>query len=768
MSALAVVTRKCYNHWVVMLNMNKTTTDFCYRLFSAIICTVLLGAFIGLPARAVVQERVARVRKVVLIVLPAVSLDELAQSDLPNIHKLMNTGAVGLMNARTAGLINEDPGSFADSMYTPETGYVTLGAGSRTVVGFDARNAYNRDEIVDGAPAGKVLQRLTLTDPKSSEVVHTDIVSLTRDVSGLSYESVPGLLGSTLHAAGLKTAAVGNSDSQTPHREIATISMDRNGLVDFGDVGSSMVTNDPTAPYSSLTNTEKLLSESARCIKLADFTAIELGDLSRMERTRLDLMDNVFQSQRTQVLAKTDKLLGKILGLIDLKDTELVVVSPYPASYVLETTGNSLCPIIVTGPGYHRGCLTSGSTRVNGAVVSIDIAPSILEWLGVPPSSSFVGRAVTMASNSWTVDDLLELQRRITLQNASQSVLQQSAVVTIVLVIIITALWFILPADSRFRKKVLPVTVLLPTVFALSMLLMGALPTASIFTAWVCMLTISVVLLCLAMLLGRTPLKALMIICLAVSAGLMIDVGVGGPITKYSVMSYSVMEGARYYGLGNEFMGTLIGASLVGIGLLLSFLQASDRAVKTTLVCGLVLETAAIGFPELGANVGGAIAVLFGFGFALAATSRKGLDIRKVCSIVFGVAAVIALFAVFDSLRGPQHESHLGRAVSQIRSGGFDQMAMIIKRKMSMNIMLISCSSWSRLSAVFAISAAAVLKVRNVYCRLQPISMYSRVILAGAISGTLAALFFNDSGIVAAGTSLVYLWALILLMASET
>jgi hypothetical protein len=652
-------------------------------------------------------------------------------------------------------------------MYTPESGYVTLGAGGRAVVGLDARKAYNRDELVDGAPAATVLHRLTLIDPKSAEIVQPDIVSLVRDVSGLNYHLVPGSLGSALHSAGLKTAVVGNSDAESLHREIAAIAMDADGLVDFGDVGPSMVEKDPTAPLGARTNTTRLLAESARCIKLADFTAIELGDTARLERSRLDLLDDVYLSQRQIILRETDRILGKLLSLVDLRDTAFVVLTPYPQSYVLEKTGNSLCPVLIAGPGFTKGRLTSGSTRVPGALVGIDLAPSILDWLGVPPHTDFVGRTVELSSPPGTLEDLLETERRITLQNASQSVLQQSAVATIFLVILITILWFALPASSRIRKRILPIAVLFPTAFAPAMLFMGAIPTSGIFTAWIGLICIAAIILAASLAVGRSPVRALMVICLAVSAGLVIDMGLGGPLTKYSVMSYSVMEGARYYGMGNEFMGTLIGASLVGIGLLLSMLNASKKAVRTTLLCGMIAETAAIGFPGLGANVGGAIAVLTGFGFALAATSSKPLNFRRIAGIIFGVAAVIAVFSVLDSLRGQQHESHLGRAVSQIRVGGLDQAGMIIKRKMGMNIMLIMGSSWSRLVAAFALSSAVVLKVGNACRRLRPVSMYTRVILAGTISGTLAALFFNDSGIVAAGTSFIYTWALIFLAAAQ-
>jgi hypothetical protein len=708
----------------------------------------------------------AQAAKVVLVVIPTLSLEDLSGGDMPNLHGLAGTSSVGLMNARTAGINDSDPGSFTDDMYTPESGYVTLGAGARAVAGFDARKCYNREELVDGASAGMVLKRLTLIDPKSSEVVQPNIASLIRDVSLLSYTLSPGELGTALHAAGLKTAAVGNSDAETRHREIATIAMDKDGLVDFGDVGPSMVTPDPTAPLGARTNVSRLLAEAQRCLKLADFTAIELGDPARLERSRLDLMDGVYQNQRKRIMRETDQIFGRLLNLVDLKGTILVVLTPYPQSFALEKTGNSLCPVLVAGEQYTEGLLTSGSTRVPGIVTSVDIAPSILDWLHAPATLDLVGR--TVETKSGTLNQLVETQRRATAQNRIDRVLRQSAVATIVLVVMITLLWFLLPAEGRIRKKVFPLAILFPVAFAPAMVALGAATITSVSIAWIALIAVSAAIVAVSLAIGRTPIRALMLICLAVSAALCVDAGFGGPLTKYSIMSYSIMEGARYYGMGNEYMGTFLGASIVGMGLLLSSLNASVRTVRIALVCGMVVETAAIGSPELGANVGGAVAVLFSFGFALAATSEEPLSFRRVGGIVLGVAVVLAIMTVLDSLRGHQHESHLGRAVSLIRAGGLAQAGMIIKRKMAMNILLTVSSAWGRLVAVFAISSVVALKWKDVARRLRPISMHARVILAGTISGALVAWFFNDSGVVAAGTSFIYTWALILLAANAS
>lgn len=64
----------------------------------------------------------------------------------------------------------------------------------------------------------------------------------------------------------------------------------------------------------------------------------------------------------------------------------------------------------------------------------------------------------------------------------------------------------------------------------------------------------------------------------------------GGPLMKRSYLGYDPIIGARYYGIGNEFMGVYIGATLLFIS---HFLQMKKNGVTFLLpylfLQGLVL-----------------------------------------------------------------------------------------------------------------------------------------------------------------------------------
>ena len=681
--------------------------------------------------------------KVVMVVLPAVSFEDLNSADLPTIHKLIQTGSIGLMNARTGGRLDAEAGDYTDSKYTPESGYLTIGAGARAIAGMDARQAFNRAEVVEGVPAYRVLQQRTLAKPGDSEVVHIGIAKMQYDNAELNYDVTVGALGDAIHAAGLRTAVVGNSDDKTVHREAATICMDGKGLVDFGNVGRA-----------------DLLAEAERSMGLADFILIEIGETARVDRGRLDLMDAVYQRERAKALKDADRILGRLLITI-VQQATLIILSPYPSSYAVEKTGSNLCPVIVSGPGFSYGLLTSGSTKAPGVIANTDIAPSILKMLRVPAPASLVGRPITSIPHNSPADELLGLSERTSTQALSQPVLRQVMTAIIVLVGIITVLWLMLSGPRR--KRLWPL-ILFPSAIAPAFLLMSLWPSASHSVAWFRLIVFSLAIIAIARLIAWQPTKALALVSLAFVGLVAADLVTGGALCGSSIMGYSIVEGARYYGIGNEFMGALIGSSLAGLGLLFGAFK-SGRAIQIGLMIGLVAGTVVVGAPMLGANTGGALAMAAAFGITLAATCRR--PFRWLLGILLIGVVLIAGLAVMDSLRGEQYESHLGRAVRLAGSGGLAQIGMLMKRKLLMNLLLIKVGVWSRALVAYGISLAAVLYLGGALPKISPMPARLRIALTGVISGTLAALIFNDSGIVAAATCFVYAWSLVLLSALE-
>ncbi len=198
---------------------------------------------------------------------------------------------------------------------------------------------------------------------------------------------------------------------------------------------------------------------------------------------------------------------------------------------------------------------------------------------------------------------------------------------------------------------------------------------------------------------------------------LVLDVLLGGWVSARTPLSYSPLEAARFYGIGNEAGGYLIGAALV--------LGAGD--LLTTMVLG-VATALLLGAPTLGANFGCFLASLIGFSVSAFLQIKKE---RRVWGAL--VLGAVALGAVLLLVKGSA-QTHLGRAAASGREGRGEVFA----RKLAMNAHLTLTSPWALLLLV------------------QGALLWKQKKSPALLAGTGAAWLLNDSGVVAA--ALLLLW----------
>src|SRR5690606_17798862 len=177
-----------------------------------------------------------------------------------------------------------------------------------------------------------------------------------------------------------------------------------------------------------------------------------------------------------------------------------------------------------------------------------------------------------------------------------------------------------------------------------------------------------------------------------------------------SLLGYDPVAGPRYYGTGNEYMGVLLGASLMCCAWLLDAARDRMPRARAARIPAALLAGAALLMlhPRPGINVGGAIragaAALFGWTFA----AGRRLGPGRILAFAAAAAAVLAAFAYLDSrLSGPE-ASHLGQVMQQAASAGADPLWELFGRKLAMNWRLIRLTVWSRVVFLaFALLAAA-------------------------------------------------------------
>lgn len=717
----------------------------------------------------------ATARSIVLVLVDGMSLADIDPGLAPNLSRLASIGAVGLMNARTARTLE------------PEHTYVTLGAGTRAQGPPEAGHGFNSSERVEDAPAASAYARNTGEPvPPAGSVVHPYIALIARVNSDAHYEIVPGALGGALRRTGKRTAVFGNSDTAgCLGRHAVAIAMDERGVADLGDVGRAMTVRDPDFPGGLATNSRRLSGRVMAAVGETgvDFVVVETGDTARVERyARAGLLTQAAEKQaRLLALSSADTLVGHLLESLDLTNTLLIVLAPAPAARDI-TTGHSLAPIIAAGGGLPSGLLTSPATRREGLVANTDIAASVLAYLGVSSPPWILGTPMRVTPEPAPLARLIPLHDRI----ASISLVRPPMLKTFValqIVVAITSLLSIgvIAMEQTPRKPRFPHKSRFPRLVRVLLAFLGAVPLAWLVVPLVtppslaptAIWTVALALLICgaARVVFRVPSRAFAAIYLATGLAIMADALFGAELMKDSVLGYDLVGGARFFGIGNEYMGALVGSLIAGSGLALDGLGTMGARRKAALVgiaLVFVLATLVLASPSMGANMGGTLTAAAGFGTAYLLFARKRVT-RRETGLLATLASLLVLgVAIADSLRPGGPVSHWGRTVLLARSGGADTLVDAVQRKMAMNLKLIRYTAWTR--ALFAfLGAVAFLWVR-------PVGLTKRVMkahpgfasgLAASLVAVFVALLVNDSGVVAAAMVTLYPSLVLLYLAGE-
>lgn len=699
--------------------------------------------------------------RVVLVVAGDLSIRDVADPSAPHLYSMLRDGSAALMNVRTGR-----PSKFVEPMLRPgmEAGCVSIGAGTMAVGGAETRTATNASDLIGGFPAADAYSFRMGGRPGRCEVLHADVARVQRANAEASYRAIPGSLGSALREAGIRTAAIGNSDIPgEPHREAVAIAMDRNGLVDVGNVSSSdLAEPDPGSAYGVRANNPALLRELDRALRLSRFVVIDFGDTYRADRYAELCMDSQASRIRREAVHRLDALVGKIRGMLDLKRDSLIVLSPTPR-LLSDLEDEKLTPVLAVGPGFGGGALTSPSTRRLGLVTMGDVAPTVLSLLGVPRPRDVVGRTILSAKCDDTADMLLRMNSDASLQSQRQAAMRGASVTQSVAVVLIT-LAALLGVSGLWRRAA-GWLALLPGLLPIAMLCVPFVYSGGLVGAVAWLVALMLLLLGAVRLVFRTPLRAFAWVCWVIVVGLLIDIARGAPLISSSIAGYSIVEGARYYGIGNELAGTLVGATLMGVGLSLSGGRTSSRYSGLLAAVAFAVVFVFIGSSGLGANAGDALSFAPAIAIALLWRRNWRLNARNL-AIVLG-ASLLAVAAVFaaDALRGGGAQSHIGRAAGLAASGDALGILEVAQRKLALNFMLVSTSVWSRLLGLSLVGSVVLYAKGRRASKGEFLPRELSAVALACVVATVGTFLLNDSGVLSAAACSVFLWMLLVLRA---
>ena len=144
-------------------------------------------------------------KTLVVVLLPGTSLTDWRRADAPNLHEVMASGAVAVMNTRTARLPSDRVRE------TPESAALTLGAGARAAGGPEARDFPRAEAPAPGVgvTAGALFARRMGVRPPPGSRVNMNWPRLLRENAGRGYDIRLGDLSEALQGAAVQVKPLG-------------------------------------------------------------------------------------------------------------------------------------------------------------------------------------------------------------------------------------------------------------------------------------------------------------------------------------------------------------------------------------------------------------------------------------------------------------------------------------------------------------------------------------------------------------------------------
>ncbi|MHB1420031.1 MAG: hypothetical protein ACYCX4_10715 [Bacillota bacterium] len=731
----------------------KTLSRICIILFLTI--ATLLPAQTPVAAQALPGDpsTTSSPRKILMFVLDRSSLSDWALSAAPNLSRLIREGAMGLMNTKS-------PGS-----RIPENAYATIGAGKMVAAGSEGGQALNASEIWQGSPAGQLYSLRTGNPAPKGSVVLLSIAQAREANTKLKTNGVPGTMGTTLSMAGYQTAVIGNSDTlEDMHRYGALMVMDEKGEVPIGDVGRGAFRKDQNRLTSIVTDYNRLYRDFLDSWPKVQVLALELGDRARLEESAAQVLPAIRDMEKLRMIREADTFIGRVMANINGENTLVAVVSPFPSEVSIKNN-DLLTPLALWGSSVTPGMLTSGTTRRPGIISNTDLAPTFLNYLGVPVPPSMTGRSLYgIASPTTVMSYLQEMNQKNIFVHQARPYLVKGYIITQIAIVVLALLALIF--RYRWARKLKPVILGLMAV-PLALLILGGMRQDNLLIYAMEAIGVTVLLVAGALSFGRKhELEPFILVCLATMLALAADTVGGSSLQLFSTLGYDPMSGARYYGIGNEFMGVVVGAGIIGVTALHQRLELHRKKLLPVTGAVLALVTVIIMAPQLGANVDPTAVVAFGYTYICLWGVKVSL--KQITLLGASAATLLVALAWIDFNRATETQSHLGRFATSVQTGGVVEIWNVAARKWAMNLKLIRYTIWSRVFIVTLLSTVVLFHwpvepIRRIQQRYPYLTQGFLAVFLGAG----VALVTNDSGIVAAATMAIFAAAPLIYMVLE-
>ena len=465
-----------------------------------------------------------------------------------------------------------------------------------------------------------------------------------------------------------------------------------------GLVNEQILSTDAYFPTGKKTDWSTLSTELASIwqSKEQSFLVVELGDLERLHAESAHMDEQYAVQVKEDWFREWANWYSQLIGFSEEKHIPLAIwtLSPMVSSQAKQE-GKLLAPMFTWSANQEQGLLSSASTRQAGLITNVDLLPSICAYFGLEKPGQVMGQSIETSRefalegeeiSSW----LHTLDYVFLIYSSRRQIISTYISIVICLLLITVGFWW-LERTRKPARQAIRITIggiLLSPVYFLWLT-----PLIKWLTEWqwlLLLLFVSILTSWLLLKLSGHDALYLAVIGTLNTVFILIDLVQGSPQMMRSFLGYDPIVGARFYGLGNEYAGLLLGSSMLSMIAGYSWLPRQgrlrfDQGWKLQqvylgiagLFCAIILYLMAA--PNYGTNLGATLASFPTYLFLLFTLFTFQWNWKWILASL-GILGIS--ITIFLALHMQGEHTHIGAAMGLILAGDLDAFWAIVQQKM--------------------------------------------------------------------------------------